>query len=100
MTMFSELSRPQRIQFTKLSPSARREARLGLLFISPWIIGFLVFTLIRSWLRWFSVHQPDAHSRGAAQFGLESYQALLQDSQVWSSLSITMKYALLALSIG
>ena len=46
MTMFSELSRPQKIRFTKLSPSARREARLGLLFISPWIIGFLVFTLI------------------------------------------------------
>jgi len=24
---------------------AQRQARLGLLFISPWIIGFLVFTL-------------------------------------------------------
>ena len=27
------------------TPLARREARQGLLFISPWIIGFLAFTL-------------------------------------------------------
>jgi ABC-type sugar transport system permease subunit len=29
-----------------MTPLARREARQGLLFISPWIIGFLAFTLI------------------------------------------------------
>ena len=28
-----------------MSPLARREARWGYLFISPWIIGFLLFTL-------------------------------------------------------
>ena len=27
------------------SPMARREARWGLLFLSPWILGFLGFTL-------------------------------------------------------
>jgi multiple sugar transport system permease protein len=29
-----------------MSPLARREARWGLLFISPWVIGFLLFTLL------------------------------------------------------
>ena len=29
-----------------MGPLARREFRNGLLFISPWIIGFLAFTLI------------------------------------------------------
>ena len=29
-----------------MTPLARREARQGLLFISPWIVGFLAFTLI------------------------------------------------------
>ncbi len=101
MTLFSEISRPQRIRFTKLSPSARREARLGLLFISPWIIGFLLFTLIplvASLI--FSFTNLTLTQEEPLKFGLDNYQTLLQDSQVWSSLLVTMKYALLALPIG
>ena len=29
-----------------MSPLARREARQGLLFISPWIVGFLLFIFL------------------------------------------------------
>ena len=34
------------VRLGQLSPLARREALTGLAFISPWIIGFLAFTLI------------------------------------------------------
>ena len=30
----------------KLTPLERREARWGLLFISPWLVGFVLFTLL------------------------------------------------------
>lgn len=40
MTVFS-LPRRRR-----LSPLERREALWGLLFISPWLIGFVAFTLL------------------------------------------------------
>jgi multiple sugar transport system permease protein len=38
--------RSTRLRRRPLTPLARREARWGLLFVSPWIIGFLAFTLI------------------------------------------------------
>ncbi len=101
MSMFGELSRPQRIRLTKLSPSARREALTGLLFLSPWIVGFLVFTLIPLVASLgFSFANLTLTQEEPLKFTLENYQTLAQDSQVWSSLLVTVKYALLALPIG
>jgi len=101
MSVFGELSRPQRIRFTRLSPSARREARVGLLFLSPWIIGFLVFTLIPLVASLgFSFTNLTLTQEEPLKFTLENYQTLVEDSQVWSSLMVTVKYALLALPIG
>ena len=51
MDMISELAVAQkqtkksRINPFKLTPMAWREARWGLFFISPWLIGFLIFYL-------------------------------------------------------
>ena len=101
MSMFGELSRPQRIRLTKLSPSARREALTGLLFLSPWIVGFLVFTLIPLVASLgFSFANLTLTQEEPLKFTLENYQTLAEDSQVWSSLLVTVKYALLALPIG
>src|SRR4029078_3192981 len=38
--------RSWRLRRGRLTPLARREARQGFLFISPWIIGFLAFTAL------------------------------------------------------
>ncbi len=101
MSMFGEFARPQRIHFTQLSPSARREARVGLLFLSPWIIGFLVFTIIPLVASLgFSFTNLTLSQEEPLEFSLENYRTLFQDSQVWSSLLVTVKYALLALPIG
>jgi len=102
MSLFSEFTRPQKLQFQKLSPLARREARWGLLFLSPWLIGFLAFTLIPMVASLvFSFLNLTITQEQPLQFvGLKNYHTLVRDAQVWKSLLVTLKYALLALPIG
>src|SRR5258708_4641999 len=86
----------------RLSPLARQEALWGLLFLSPWIIGFLAFTLIPMiGTLGFTFTNFTLTQDTPLQFvGLDNYHHLAQDNQVWASLSVTLKYALLALPIG
>ena len=74
---------------------ARREARWGYLFIAPWLIGFLVFTLapmIASLLFTFTNLNLD-QSEPLSFVGLENWQKLLRDGQAWESLGVTFRFA-------
>jgi ABC-type sugar transport system permease subunit len=84
------------------SPMARREARWGLLFLSPWVLGFLAFTLLPMVATLaFSFSNINLAQEEPLRFvGTENYQALVKDSQVWESLAVTVKFAILALPIG
>ncbi len=84
------------------SPMARREARWGLLFLSPWVLGFLAFTLLPMMATLaFSFSNINLAQEEPLRFvGAENYQALVKDSQVWDSLAVTVKFAILALPIG
>jgi ABC-type sugar transport system permease subunit len=84
------------------SPMARREARWGFLFLSPWVIGFLGFTLFPMIATLaFSFSNINLAQDEPLRFvGTENYQTLLNDSQVWESLAVTVKFAVLALPIG
>ena len=84
------------------SPMARREARWGLLFLSPWVLGFLAFTLFPMMATLaFSFSNINLAQEEPLRFvGTENYQALVKDSQVWDSLAVTVKFAVLALPIG
>ena len=48
--MFEELNRgisiPSPKVYREMSPLKRREMRDGLLYISPWLLGFVLFTLL------------------------------------------------------
>jgi len=78
-----------------LSASARHERRAGLAFISPWIIGFLVFT---AWPILYSaylsltdydvVHDP-------AFVGLDNYRELAADPRARLALWNTLVYTVL-----
>ncbi|GAB3437273.1 sugar ABC transporter permease [Phycicoccus ginsengisoli] len=77
-----------------------RETRAALLFISPWIIGFLVFTagpmlvsLVLSFTDYSLVGQT--HS-----VGTDNYRQLLTDPRVRESLTNTFVYAALFVPIG
>ena len=79
---------------------ARREAWAFYLFISPWIIGFLVFTagpIVAS--AYFSFTSYDI-ANAPKWVGLRNYSDLIHDPIFWKSITVTIHYAVLALPIG
>jgi multiple sugar transport system permease protein len=97
--------------FLELGSSGRREMKTGLLFLSPWIFGFLAFTLlpiIGSLIFSFMNLQITDGILSEPEFvGLDNYATLFKDPQVWSlgsgtrgSLWITLIFGAYALPIG
>lgn len=88
---------------SKRQPLTKKErANLikGLLFISPWIIGFLVFSvyptvysIILSFLRYSGFQPP-------IWLGLQNYYRMFTDDLFWQSLYNTLYYAVFAVPIG
>jgi multiple sugar transport system permease protein len=78
----------------------RREALAGFAFISPWIIGFVVFTagtMIYSLVISFTDYNLAAGTVTPA--GFSNYARLVEDPTVLTSLSNTLFYALLAVPL-
>lgn len=113
--MFEELSNIRKVlpslrSFRNLPPLARREFRLGLLFLSPWIFGFLAFTLLPMlatlFFSFLDLSITDGILTAPKFVGFDNYQQLFKDPQVWStgstpgSLWITIKFGLIALPVG
>lgn len=83
------------------STLSRREAIAAYLLISPWIVGFIVFTLgpmVASLIFSFtdySIVKP------ARFIGLDNFiRMLFQDYRFWHSLKVTMTYAIFAIPLG
>jgi ABC-type sugar transport system permease subunit len=93
------LTRPRR---QRLSPLARREARWALIFIAPWIVGFLAFTLIPMVATLvFTFTNVNLSQAEPLRFvGLDNYAALLRDQQTWDSLGVTLRFGLIALPVA
>lgn len=79
---------------------ARREALLGYLFISPWIVGFLVFqagpilaSLALSLTDWKLLQPP--HFIGAG-----NYSRMLGDPLFFKSLQVTVTYTVVSVPLG
>lgn len=112
--MLEELNKsvklPSLSAFRSLTPIGRREARLGLLFLSPWLFGFLAFTLIPMLATFFfsflNLKITDGIFSRPDFVGLDNYRQLFGDPQVWStsttpgSLWVTIRFGLIALPIG
>lgn len=83
---------------------SRRQLAWGLLLLSPWIIGFLLFYLLPMTASFiftftnFDLSRPNQ----IAYIGLQNWQELLRDPYVGLSLRNTLVYALIALpfSVG
>jgi len=78
----------------------RREALAGYLFISPWVLGFLIFTagaMIYSLVISFSSYNL---ATGAARpVGTSNYAQLFEDPRVAVSLGNTLFYAVMAVPL-
>lgn len=85
----------------RTTPLARREARQGLLFISPWILGFLAFTLIPTIATFVLtfLNVTLSQSEPLRFVGLDNYARLMRDSQAWASLGVTIRFALFWLPV-
>ncbi|MBX3063682.1 MAG: sugar ABC transporter permease [Anaerolineae bacterium] len=88
---------------SKMSLLARREARWGLFFISPWLIGFTIFYLfpmIASFI--FSTLNFTLSSPETTTFiGFENWRRMLvDDPNVWEGMWITFKFAIVSLPLG
>jgi len=96
-----------------LSPLAKREFGWGMLFISPWLIGFLAFTLIPMIATFIFTFLDLTITQGILTppkfVGLKNYITLIHDGQLWKiggltapwgSVWITIFFGLIALPIG
>jgi multiple sugar transport system permease protein len=84
--------------FSRLSMKTK-EALVGYLFISPWIIGFLVFTL-GPLAASFYLSFTDYNLLQPPKFiGLANYLQMIRDSDFWQSLYVTMYYAIVSVPL-
>jgi ABC-type sugar transport system permease subunit len=95
-----------------MKPMEKREFRNGMLFIAPWLFGFLAFTVapIIATL-YFSIIDLKI-TKGITSppvwVGLANYQHLLQDATVWNyrpntspgAMWVTIRFGLIALPVG
>ena len=88
--------------------ASRREAAWGWAFVSPWILGFVLFTAIpMAMALYFSLTDFDLRRPDEVRFvGLANYAQMLRDPNVAQSLSVTLRFAVLtvpttiALAVG
>ncbi|MBC7870241.1 MAG: sugar ABC transporter permease [Chitinophagaceae bacterium] len=95
----ARLSRPAKL---KMTPLAWREARWGLFFISPWLIGFSLFYLMPMIVSFgFSLFDFTLSDPEAAHFiGLDNWRRMLEDPNTWESMWVTFRFALISFPIG
>ncbi|HEX8234320.1 MAG TPA: sugar ABC transporter permease [Abditibacteriaceae bacterium] len=72
----------------------------GLAFLSPWLIGFSVFTLLPIVLSFYYSLCDYTLLQKPLYTGLDNYRALAADPVFWKSLTNTGYYALMALPAG
>ncbi|MGB1288218.1 MAG: FAD:protein FMN transferase, partial [Aggregatilineales bacterium] len=78
----------------------QREARNGLLFISPWLIGFLIFVVgPMIGLIWLSFHRWDLIG-DPRWVGFRNYERLFRDRLFLKSLEVTVIYGLGRVPLG
>jgi multiple sugar transport system permease protein len=85
---------------SKASQQARKQAWLGYMFISPWLIGLVVFsllpllaTLLLSFMDW-DIYTPPKWA------GLGNYHNLFTDKLFYKSMKITLLYSLFAIPLN
>ena len=87
----------------KMTKMEKYRAKWGYIFISPWLIGFSIFTIVPMIASLvFSVMDFQLATPEEAKFiGLQNWERMLfNDPNVWQSLGVTFKFAIITLPIG
>ncbi len=101
MTADTGVRRPQ----GRWTPEVRRNALWALVFLSPWIIGFVVFTAIpMAWSLWLSFTNYDSLQREGEFIGIANYVAMTNDRNVplalWNTVYFTVLFVPLTMVLG
>jgi multiple sugar transport system permease protein len=98
-TSAADLPPEQRLKYLQAKSKKwnKREALAGYLFISPWIIGFLIFTIgAMGFSLFISFSRYNLALGRIRPIGLDNYEQLIKDPDVLRSLGNTLYYAVLA----
>jgi multiple sugar transport system permease protein len=90
----------QAVRKSKMGMMARQEERAFYLFISPWIVGFVLFTagpILASLFFSFTFYDVVTPPRW---IGIGNYTGLLSDELFWQSLKVTALYAAGSVLLG
>ncbi len=90
-------------------PAARRRVALsrrelsnhlsGYLFISPWLIGFFVFTLIPILASFYLAFTRYDTMSAPVWSGTENFEKMIEDTRYWSSVRATLYYVMAAIPL-
>jgi len=97
----TSVSQPRR----RFSALQRRQTAWGLLFLTPWIIGFFAFQLLPIAMTTFLSFTDYAGTKEFAPgnfnlVGLTNYTRLLSDTYTLPSMAVTLKFALIGIPLG
>jgi len=87
---------------TKKSGIERTEAKWGLIFISPWLFGFMVFTffpIIASLIFSMTNYNP-IHADQMVFVGLNNYIHMFEDPMIGKSILVTLKFAAISVPLS
>jgi len=84
------------------SKLSKREAKFGYIFISPWLLGFLMFVVIPIIASlYLSFTNYELFKSGTSWVGLKNYMELLtQDRLFWKSLYNTIYFTVFSVPLG
>ena len=84
-----------------MSPKQKNEAKWGLLFVAPTMIGLIVLNFYPIFNTIYqSFCKTGDFGRGNTFVGLANYQKVLASTETWQSLWNTIKYALIEVPFG
>jgi multiple sugar transport system permease protein len=83
------------------SPMRRREARAGLLFVLPWLLGLLIFTAYPVLATAYFSFTDYSITQAPNWVGLDNYRTMLfSDPSIWKAVDNSLYYALLSVPLG
>lgn len=86
----------------KRSKILQREINWGLVFLSPWIFGFLAFTaipMVASLIMSFTNYNP-IHPDEARFIGLFNYQRLISDPLLLNAIKVTLRFTVISVPLS
>jgi multiple sugar transport system permease protein len=90
----------RRRRFRRLGTLERRNLMWGLLFISPWLFGFIFFGIFPIIYTFYLSLTRYSGIRAPVFIGITNYQRMISDPLFWKATYNTLYYTLLAVPVG